>query len=155
MVDGRYIYLIYFFFLPFRQQQQQQQQFDDPNAIYEDDLFGFRVRVRLLDREPCTLGVTCFEDEFEGELATRVDPFRDPEFNIVSGDPDSSTTTTGNTLSDAIQQAFFRRQTNEEFSSDAPPDCRTELNPSGCVAPNRRTSSFFSPGSLSFFKRLF
>ena len=50
----------------------------------------------------CQLGVTC--DENGNKLG--------PEFR--RHDP------------------YLRRQTGEEFSSDAPPDCRTQLTPNGC-----------------------
>ena len=34
--------------------------------------------------------------------------------------------------------AFYDRQTGQDFQSDAPPDCRTEFNQDGCVTANRR-----------------
>ena len=122
-----------------------QQDYNDPNAISEDELFGFRVRVRLVDKQPCTLGVTCFEDEFENDLRFRNDPFEDVDFNSLGGDPDRvlSYNNNNNNNNNQEQNVFGSRQTNEEFSSDAPPDCRTELNPNGCVGGRRRSSSAF------------
>ena len=55
-------------------------------------LFGFRTRVKLVDRQPCLLGVTC-----------------DLQGNRIN-----------------------KRQTGEEFGSEAPPDCRTEFDRNIC-----------------------
>jgi hypothetical protein len=66
-------------------------------------VFGFRTRIALVDRDPCELGVTC----------------------------DAG----GNKLSGGGQRVFVfeSRQTGEEFESDGLPECRTELNPGGCI----------------------
>ena len=44
----------------------------------------------------------------------------------------------GNKLVDGrlveMEDEFDERQSGEEFMSDGPPDCRVELNPSGCVS---------------------
>jgi hypothetical protein len=38
----------------------------------------------------------------------------------------------GNKIGSRSSDSLLRRQTGEEFASDAPPDCRTQLLPDGC-----------------------
>ena len=73
-------------------------------------IFGFRTRVTLVDTQPCALDVEC--DQEGNKLVD------------VIGDDDEGT----------IGTPFAQeRQTGEEFQSEGPPECRTELNPIGCL----------------------
>ncbi len=58
--------------------------------------------------QPCAIGVTC-----DGQ-GNKIYPRRSER---------------------AVQKttSLWSRQTGEEFASDAPPDCRVEINPDGCV----------------------
>ena len=83
---------------------------DDCIEGMEEPLYGFRTRITLVDNEPCTLGVTCRDD------------------------PTGSFNPTSTFLSNYVDfsSQLLRRQAGEEFSSDAPPDCRVSFN---SVAP--------------------
>jgi hypothetical protein len=74
---------------------------DDCFDDVSEPLYGFRVQVMLKEDEPCVLNETCLTSD--GQLPTNV--------TLSSQEDDSS--------------SFHSRQTGEEFSSDAPPDCRT------------------------------
>ena len=67
--------------------------------------FGFRCLVTLVNAR-CQLNVTC-----------------DANGNKLGGEESLS----------RRFDPFLRRQTGEEFSSDAPPDCRTQQAPDGCI----------------------
>ena len=73
-------------------------------------IFGFRTRVALVDMQPCALDVEC--DQGGNKLVD------------VIGDDDEATFGT---------PFAEERQTGEEFQSEGPPECRTELNPAGCL----------------------
>ncbi len=74
-------------------------------CIFEDDLFGFRTRVKLVEDKPCILGVTCDENGYK----------------IINGQ----------VIRGQGQHDAFDRQ-DQEFFSDAPAECRLRLNPNGC-----------------------
>jgi hypothetical protein len=76
--------------------------------------FGFRCKIRLVE-ERCQLGVTC--DDFGNKIR--------PGSNAQFGNQ--------NTGSYQPVDNFLRRQTGEQFSSDARPDCRVTLASDGCV----------------------
>ena len=78
--------------------------------MQELPIFGFRTRVTLVDMQPCALDVEC-----------------DPQGNKlvdVIGEGESG---------DEGVPLAQERQTGEEFQSEGPPECRTELNPAGCL----------------------
>ena len=77
--------------------------FDD----LEPTKFGFRVKVTLMDEEPCDIGISCFN--IDAEVGSM----------------------TGNSIQSASRYSHFKRsdtaenrQTNENFVSVSPPDCR-------------------------------
>lgn len=80
--------------------------------ILNEDFYGFSVMIRLVD-EPCELGVTCDENG-----------------NKMGEDDTASLENIGANL---INRIFLRRQTGEDFSSSGPPECRSVVNPNGCV----------------------
>ena len=64
----------------------------------------------LVDMQPCALDVEC--DQEGNKLVDVI----------------------GDDMEGAIFPTFAReRQTGEEFQSEGPPECRTELNPAGCL----------------------
>lgn len=86
---------------------------------FENDLFGFRIRVRLVDKQPCTLGVTCDAN------GNKIGPGSDFTGSTFGSSPRSR----GFDFSGYL---FAKRQAGEFFSAEGPPECRTELNPNGC-----------------------
>ena len=74
---------------------------------YGEPLYGFRVRIRLVENERCELGVTCSADGrkiIDEELSTKFR--RQSVFNFD-------------------RMSNIDRQTGESFLSAAPVDCRT------------------------------
>ena len=76
--------------------------------------FGFRCKIRLVE-ERCQLGMTC--DQF----GNKISPASNPGFGNQNVGPYQPV------------DNFLRRQTGEQFSSDARPDCRVTLAPDGCT----------------------
>ncbi len=98
---------------------------DDCVDGVEEPLYGFRTRVTLVEDQPCTLGVTC-RGQPEGG-----DGFGSSFFGNFSSSP--FLRRSSENAVDFTDQ-LLRRQTGEEFSSDAPPDCRVRFDTaaSGC-----------------------
>jgi hypothetical protein len=71
--------------------------------------YGFRCRIRIVERQRCVLGRTC-----------------DAHGNKISPEETVADSSFGTTIYDTLK-LFLRRQTGEGFSSDAPAECRTEL----------------------------
>ncbi len=105
-------------------------------ALFLDELFGFRVRVRIVENQvyfwhifasvnckhlltelfqPCALGVTC---DAGGH---KLSPNSSFNFNFLRR------------YDNVGETEFLKRQVDEQFESDAPPECRITLNPYGCV----------------------
>ena len=80
--------------------------------VQELPIFGFRSRVTLVDMQPCALDVEC-----DSEGNSLVDVIGEGQEVAMGASP----------------FAAEERQTGEEFQSEGPPECRTELNPLGCL----------------------
>jgi hypothetical protein len=78
----------------------------EPN--YDDLRYGFRSRVSLVENQSCMLGVTCTA------TGDKIDVVGGINRNFIA----------------ANSFGLTERQTGEEFSSDAPPECRAIRDPS-------------------------
>ncbi len=112
---------------------------DDCIDGIEEPLYGFRTNVTLIDNEPCILGETCratLDGEQIGSLA--MSKLNDNVINICSIIPDplgGINNSDGNETETAEE-----RQSGEEFTSDAPAECRVRFDAaaSGCSRRRRR-----------------
>merc|ERR1712083_965989 len=78
-------------------------------------LYGFRSRVSIVENQSCILDVTCTAtgDRINAALTKR----RGQSFEA------------SNIFKEIARQSFAKRQSGEEFQSDAPPQCRAIRDP--------------------------
>jgi len=90
--------------------------YSTPSECQPELLYGFRSRVSIVENQSCILDVTCTAtgDRINAALTKR----RGQSFEA------------SNIFKEIARQSFARRQTGEEFQSDAPPQCRAIRDPS-------------------------
>lgn len=97
--------------------------------------YGFRCKITLADRQKCQVGITC--DAMGNRLAIQN---RNAQSDSMEENEISDEMTTKRNDEEMmgednmIRDDLMRRQgTGEDFTSDAPPECRVVLSPSGCT----------------------
>ena len=87
-----------------------------PAECQPDLLYGFRSRVSIVENQSCILDVTCTAtgDRINAALLAK-----------RRGQPNMSK----HVHNSARRQGFAKRQSGEEFQSDAPPQCRAIRDP--------------------------
>ena len=86
-----------------------------PAECQPDLLYGFRSRVSIVENQSCILDVTCTAtgDRINAALLAK-----------RRGQPNMS-----KHVQNSARQSFAKRQSGEEFQSDAPPQCRAIRDP--------------------------